>query len=147
MAELLNQIIEIGGTTAHESPVTPQIIGDWMRSSQCRNPWFVAESQAQMMGFQWTEPRAKLPPEATDIATFVKVGATGNGVGAQLFAATKLAVNNLGFFWINAAVRSDNAAGLGFYRKMGFVDWKSDPSVALASGQVTGKTYLRFDVC
>ncbi|MEM6636824.1 MAG: GNAT family N-acetyltransferase [Pseudomonadota bacterium] len=146
MADLLNQIILAGGTTAIEDVVSPDELRQWMARSQGRSAWHVAARNGQIMGFQWIEPNPVLPPEAVDIASFVRMGATGLGIGRGLFIATQNAAKGLGYGWINASIRSDNVSGLAYYSAMGFQDWKSDPTVTLSDGTVTGKTYKRFEL-
>ena len=63
MAELLNAIIEKGGTTALTRPVTARDIKDWMAVDPDRSSWQVAVDDAErVVGFQWIAPHAKLPP-------------------------------------------------------------------------------------
>ena len=146
MADILNAIIEVGGSTALESFVDGRGIGNWMARSPGRTTWLVAEDATQLLGFQWTEPNPALPENATDIATFARIGMAGKGIGTALFEATKERCRTLEYTWIKASIRSDNTSGLSYYSKMGFVDWKSDPTVALSDGTVTGKTYKRYDL-
>ena len=146
MAALLNEIIRAGGTTAIEGEVSADDIAQWMARAPDRSAWHVADADGSIMGFQWIAPHDGLPPEACDIATFAKIGATGQGIGTRLFAATREEARTLGYAWINAAIRSDNESGLTYYGRMGFRDWKHDPEIALSDGTVTGKTYKRFDL-
>lgn len=145
MAELLNNIIAQGGTTALTTPVTPQDIKDWMQADQ--SAWHVAEdSSGEILGFQWIEPHVKLPPEATNIATFAQVGKTGMGIGSALFRATEKAAKDMGFDWINAEIRADNEGGLIYYQSRGFEDYSRTKGVKLADGQVVDKIHKRYDL-
>ncbi len=147
MAEILNEIIGIGGTTALEGVVCDADLKDWMARNADRASWVVAEdADGRIMGFQWFEPNPKLPPEAADIATFARASSAGRGIGTAMFEMTKDRARVLGYGWINASIRSDNRSGLTYYAKMGFQDYGSDPTVALSDGTVTGKTYKRFDL-
>lgn len=144
MAELLNAIIEIGGTTAYLDPVTPRYIANKMTNSGPRASWHVADEDGAVLGFQWAAPHDQLPEDAADIASFVRVGAVGKGIGSRLFEATCAKTRALGYIWLNASIRSDNASGLTYYTKMGFTDWKIDPEAALSDGRITGKTHKQF---
>ncbi len=146
MSDLLNAIIHAGGTTALQSPTTGDTLRDWMARNHGRNAWHVAVDDEDVLGFQWIEPHPDLPPEAVDIASFVRIGLTGRGVGSALFAATRSAAKVLGYRWLNASIRSDNHGGLTYYGRMGFQDWKIDPDAALSDGTVTGKHHKRFDL-
>lgn len=147
MAELLNAIIEKGGTTALTRPVTARDIKDWMAVDPDRSSWQVALDDAEaVVGFQWIAPHVKLPPEACDIASFVQLGRTGLGIGSALFDATRRAAVRLGYDWINATIRADNTGGLTYYQSRGFRDWAFDQGVTLDSGQVVNKISKRFDL-
>ncbi|MEP3297189.1 MAG: GNAT family N-acetyltransferase [Pseudoruegeria sp.] len=147
MATLLNEIIKIGGTTAPTTPVTGNDIKDWIASSSDQSAWHVAiTDHGDIVGFQWISPHENLPVEACDIATFVKVGKTGLGVGSSLFSATRAAADRLGYHWINATIREDNSGGLIYYQSRGFRDWHVDENVKLANGMIVSKISKRFDL-
>lgn len=147
MAAMLTRIIASGGLTAIAGPVTPDTLRRWMEQAPGRTCWHVATDGAgRLLGLQWAEPHPALPPEAADIASFVQPGLTGSGIGTRLFRTTRPTARALGYRWINAAIRSDNAGALRYYGRIGFRIWKRDPAARLPSGQVTGKTYMRFDL-
>ena len=147
MARLLNEIIEIGGTTAITRPVTGGDLKQWMASNTEQSAWHVAlDENEKVVGFQWISPHPDLPAEACDVATFVQVGRTGLGIGSALFNATSAAAKQLGYVWINATIRADNSGGLTYYQSRGFRDWHFDEGVSLASGQIVDKISKRYDV-
>ncbi|ARE40578.1 acetyltransferase, GNAT family [Rhodovulum sp. P5] len=147
MAFLLNRVIAEGGSTAIEHPVTQDDMLTWMQDAPDRSCWHVALSQAgDLAEFQWAEPHPGLPRDAADIASFVCADHRQRGTGTELFQLTQAACRAHGYRWINAAIRSDNAGGLRFYARLGFTTWKTDPDARLCNGQVTGKTYKRFDL-
>ncbi|MEO1453320.1 MAG: GNAT family N-acetyltransferase [Pseudomonadota bacterium] len=147
MAEILNALIDAGGTTALQTRVTAADLEAWMVKHAGRNAWHVAvDADGQVLGFQLAEPHDDLPGDAIDIASFARIGAGGKGVGAALFAATSAACRAMGYRWINASIRSDNRSGLTYYGRMGFVDWDVDPDARLSDGTLTGKTHKRFDL-
>ena len=125
MADLLNAVIAEGGTTAITTPVTRDDLGAWMDSAPGRSAWHVAESDGgQVLGFQWIEPHADLPADTCDIATFVAIGRQGLGIGSALFGRTEAAARALGYGFIAAVIRADNAGGLAYYQSRGFEDWR-----------------------
>jgi L-amino acid N-acyltransferase YncA len=144
MARLLNEIITAGGTTALTATVTPDEIVTWARARD--SAWHVAESAADIVGFQWIEPWDSLPPEAANIATFVQAGRTGLGIGSKLFDATRAAARKLGYTWINANIRADNESGLTYYQSRGFRDWHSIIGYQLDNGDIVNKVWKRFDL-
>lgn len=147
MARLLNEIIAQGGTTALVRPATGQDLIEWMAADPDRAAWHVAVDDAeQVLGFQWIEPGASLPPEAATIATFVQMGQTGLGIGSALFDATRQAAKKLGYVWINANIRADNEGGLIYYQSRGFQDYGVLEGVELSDGQIVDKRLKRFDL-
>jgi L-amino acid N-acyltransferase YncA len=147
MARILNEIIEIGGTTAMTRPITGDDLIERMAANPGKSAWQVALDDTEtVVGFQWIGPHTELPSKSCDIATFVQVGRTQLGIGSALFDATKAAAKALGYVWINATIRADNTGGLTYYQSRGFRDWHFDQGVALASGQVVNKISKRYDI-
>ncbi|WP_298840899.1 GNAT family N-acetyltransferase [uncultured Roseobacter sp.] len=146
MADLLNAIIRKGGTTAFTNEVTADTLRGWFRQAPDRSAWHLAEDQdGGVLGFQSIEPHRDLPPEACDIATFVKVGQTGLGIGSRLFEASRSAARDFGYSWINATIRADNAGGLAYYQSRGFETYAQHKDQALANGMVVDKVSKRYD--
>jgi len=147
MARLLNEIIEIGGTTARTRAVRTDDIDEWMAYAPSRSAWRVAlDGSEKVVGFQWIEPHSDLPPEAASISTFVQVGRTGLGIGSALFEATRLAAKGLGYTWINANIRADNEGGLIYYQSRGFETYGRIERHVLDNGQVVEKELKRYSL-
>ena len=147
MAELLNAIIRKGGTTAHTTSVSRDTILEWMDRDPQGSAWHVAEDDTgNILGFQFLEPHPDLPVEACDIASFVRLGQTGLGVGAKLFDASRKAAKALGYAWINATIRADNSGGLAYYQSRGFEDYAHHTKERLANGAVIDKVSKRYDL-
>lgn len=147
MAELLDAIIEKGGTTAHTSRVSRDTILEWMRRAPTQSAWHVAEDvSGDILGFQFIEPHPDLPPDACDIASFVRLGKTGLGVGSKLFEASRKAAKYLGYLWINATIRADNTGGLAYYQSRGFETYAHHPAQRLANGELVDKVSKRYDL-
>lgn len=147
VADLLNEIIALGGTTALTEPLTRDALADWLFANADRSAWHVAiDEHGELLGFQWIGVWPDLPPEACDIGTFVKTGRTGFGIGSALFDATRQAALNLGYDWINANIRADNLGGLTYYQSRGFRDWGRLENIALADGTRVDKCLKRYDL-
>lgn len=147
MAEILNEIIDQGGTTALTEHVTASQLNDRIAGGGDKSVWHVAEdADGQVMGFQWIEPADYLPPEAAEIATFARIGYTGHGVGSALFRATETAARKVGYAWINANIRADNFGGLAYYQSRGFEDYGRKTGFKMANGQVVDKVLKRYDL-
>ncbi|MGB7243199.1 MAG: GNAT family N-acetyltransferase [Sulfitobacter sp.] len=143
MAELLNAIILQGGTTALVNPVTGAEMAE--RIATPRSVWHVAEDETgTLKGFQWIEPHPDLPQQAVDIATFVRVGETGLGIGSALFSATKAAAIDMGYCLIDAVIRADNTGGLAYYQSRGFETIRHLPDMELADGTRVDKVWKRY---
>jgi len=147
MAELLNAIIRAGGTTAYVEEVAPGTILNWLETAADGAAFHLAEDDTgTLLGFQWIAPHPKLPPEACDIATFVRIGQTGLGIGSRLFHETEAAARAFGYAWINATIRADNAGGLAYYQSRGFEDYARQNAVGLAHGLTVDRISKRYDL-
>ena len=147
MAELLNAIIRKGGTTAIAKEITGDDIKNWFLKAPDRSAWHLAENEAgEILGFQFIEPHGDLPADACDIATFVKLGQTGLGIGSKLFAASRTAASGLGYTWINATIRTDNTGGLAYYQSRGFESYARHSDQPLENGFIVDKLSKRYDL-
>lgn len=140
MAELLNEIISIGGTTAHQLAHSAEDI----RRHYLEGPDFlsavVAEADSAILGWQavsWYEGEAH-------IGTFVRQGGQARGVGAAMFALTCRLCRERGLAKIMASIRADNVPGLAYYARIGFADVAQNPDFALNDGRVVGRVLRRF---
>lgn len=144
LADLLNAIIARGGTTAFETPFTPEKLALSYLTGPTVHCCFVAEADGQLLGFQTLGTQPFLPANMGDIATFTRLGGTQSGVGTALFAATQARARELGLSAINATIRGDNTGGLAFYSRMGFVDHEVVPAVPLKDGTPVDRIRKRF---
>lgn len=144
LAELLNAIIMRGGTTAFETLFTAAELARSYLTGPAVHCCFVAESGGRLLGFQTLRTQPFLPADVGDIATFTRVGNTQAGVGTALFAATTARARELGLTEINATIRADNAGGLTFYSRMGFVDHELVPAVPLKDGTPVDRIRKRY---
>lgn len=142
MAAVLNAIIRIGGTTAHEREKSPdQVCADYVTGPDVLSS-FVAEGQGQVIGWQ----SVGMWQEEPHIGTFVQPGVQARGVGGALFAATCAALRAAGTGFIVAHIRADNVPGLAYYARIGFRDIGGDPGFALSDGRRVGRIHRRFDL-
>ncbi len=147
MAEILNEIITAGGTTALTTRVTASELAERMAQGSERSAWHVAEAEnGTVLGFQWIAPADYLPTEAAEIATFARIGHTGLGIGSKLFSATEKAARRLGYGWINADIRADNPGGLAYYQSRGFEDYARKTGVRMANGNLVDKVLKRYNL-
>lgn len=134
MAAVLNSIIERGGTTAHEDPVSAAEMRARIAGLGPRGAAHVAEDDGRIVGFQFVERDERLPGDVGAMATFTAVDAAGRGIGQALFNATLRAARAAGYRALNATIRADNAVGLRFYTMMGFEDHSVEDAVPLKDG-------------
>ena len=149
MAELINAIIAIGGTTAHEDPFDAAAMDANYISADGSIACFVAEDSSDLLGFQSLAhpyPDDPMPPGWSTIGTFARVGLTQRGVGSALFASTLAAARAAGMTTIDATIRADNTGGLAFYSRLGFVDYDRLIAVPLKNGTPMDRVRKRFEV-
>lgn len=148
MAAILSEIVAIGGTTALTGEIDSGYFIERMKTAPDASAWHVAETETgEIVGFQWIAPGAAyLPREAAEIATFAKPGQQGLGIGSKLFDATRRAAKRLGYTWINANIRADNASGLAYYQSRGFEDYGKIEGYRMADGMVVDKILKRLDL-
>lgn len=142
MADILNQIIAIGGTTAHQSPKSAvRVRVDYIDGPDVLSA-VVAEDAGRIIGWQsvgsWQAD--------AHIGTFVHPDVQAMGTGSAMFAFTCTALRATGHRSIIATIRNDNRPGLAYYRRMGFVDVAEDPDFALKDGRIVGRVHRRFDL-
>jgi L-amino acid N-acyltransferase YncA len=146
-AELLNEIIAIGGTTAMTNPMSRDDLEAWLMADKDCSTWHVALTEdGDLLGFQWIGPWGDLPPEACGIGTFVKAGRTGLGIGSKLFEASVTAARAIGYTWMDAEIRADNEGGLAYYQSRGFENYKRNNGVVLEDGTEVSKIHKRYDL-
>jgi len=126
LSEILNEIIAIGGTTAIETPLSPEELADWFITGEWPLTCHVAESSSGLAGFQSLSLYGNPPKGWADIATFARQNPKIPGVGTALFAATLAVAEEHNIEFINATIRADNAGGLAYYER-----WASAPITRL----------------
>lgn len=131
MAKLINEIIAIGGTTAHAEPFDEAGIIDTFIAPRLAISCFVAVNGSQIVGFQsleWADPEwpgaDPLPADWAVIATYVDPHAHKTGIGRSLFAETAKAAKAAGAVFIDATIRRENKGGQAYYHAMGFRDYR-----------------------
>ncbi|PRY75663.1 L-amino acid N-acyltransferase YncA [Yoonia maritima] len=150
MTALLNKIITLGGSTAHQTPFgVAQMQSHYIAPSaliSCQ----VAEDAGAVIGFQWlgwaVDPDDPMPADWGIIASFVSPDAAGKGVGQHLFRATKAAALEAGTKVIDATIRADNVAGLRYYSGLGFQDYDRLRNIPLRDGTPVDRIRKRFDL-
>lgn len=146
LAELLNAVIARGGTTALETPFTPELLDAVYLTGAKVICCFVAvdPESGRLEGFQTLGRYDGLPEGYGDIGTFARVDGTQRGVGSALFAATQAEARRLGLVGINATIRADNTGGLKFYGRMGFEDFSVSSAVPLKDGTPVDRISKRY---
>lgn len=146
LAALLNEIIQIGGTTARQQLCTAYTLQTYVQDLETTGCIHVAcdDETGAILGYQTLEYYDGLPKTLGNIATFAKVGGVQRGVGTALFAATRKAAPTLGFTEIDATIRADNSGGLAYYSKMGFLDHSVAKNVPLQDGSTVDRISKRL---
>lgn len=144
LAALINPIIRAGGTTALETLFTPEALDEAYLTGPKVLCCHVAELDGEPAAFQTLGRYPGLPDDVGDIGTFARIDRKQSGAGSALFAATTARARALGHSAINATIRADNAGGLAFYTRLGFVDHGVTPGVPLADGTPVDRIHKRF---
>ena len=147
LTALINEIVAIGGTTAHRTAFSPARFAEYYLTGPdavCCHA--VISAQGGALGFQVLGLHPALPAGWLDIGTYVRPDARGTGAGSALFAATLVTARRNNATAINATIRADNVLGLGYYQWMGFVDYASEPEFRLQDGQQVGRISKRYDL-
>ena len=134
LTAILNEIIEAGGTTAYESPFTPERLRAYHLDGPTVLCCHVVLWDGVPVGFQVVNANPDLPEGWGDMASFTRRAPPVPGAGSALFEATRARAKALGIPMLNATIRADNAPGLGYYAKMGFVDYAVLPGVPMSDG-------------
>lgn len=148
LANLLNAIIEAGGTTALEQHFTPEALDNaYLTGPDVQSCVVAIDGEAgRIEGFQTLGKYQDLPDDVADIGTFTRPGRVQRGVGSALFAATRATAVKLGLAEINATIRADNSGGLAFYSKQGFVDHSISRAVPLRDGTQVDRIHKRYSL-
>ena len=152
LVSLINAIIAAGGTTAHLRGFdSARMLSHYVapeRGISC----VLAEDAGGILGFQaleWCDPGwpgpHRLPADWAVIASFVRPGAQGRGVGRALWQATRAAAVAAGVTSIDATIRADNAGGLAYYAGIGFRDYARLDGIPLSDGRPVDRICKRFD--
>jgi L-amino acid N-acyltransferase YncA len=143
LAGILNPIILAGGTTGIEDVLDPPTLAHWFIDGPDVITCHLAEAGGLALGFQSLSRYGDLPPGWADIGTFARQ--PRRGTGSALFAATLAAARTAGIISINATIRADNTGGLVFYRRLGFVPYRTTPAVPLRDGTPVDRLHHRLD--
>lgn len=147
LAALLNAIIRAGGTTALEREYTPEALDAVYLTGPAVHCCHVAEDAVgELVAFQTLGRYPGLPDDIGDIGTFARIDRKQRGAGTALFAVTRARARELGLGAINATIRADNAGGLAFYTRQGFVDHGVTAAVPLADGTPVDRVHKRFSL-
>lgn len=148
LAEMLNAIIRVGGTTALETLLGEAEFSAYFLHGDGFVACHVAEntSTGMLMGFQALGRNPDLPDGWVDIGTYARVAPKQAGVGTALFAATRAKAKERGFIAINATIRADNHGGLAYYEKMGFRTYDTLQAVPLNDGTPVDRIQKRCDL-
>ena len=149
MAALLNEIIAIGGTTAHQTLFDDDRMIRHYIAGATQICCHVAIDGGEVIGFQHLDgpdPDQGGAEGWAYIASFVAPRAAGKGIGQKLFAQTLARARTADVKSINATIRADNAVGLRFYTRLGFIPFDREVAVPLRDGTPVDRIVTRYDL-
>ena len=145
MCQILNEIIEIGGTTALEQVLSEDEFVEYFLKCDTYLTCFVAIDGSNFVaGFQALQRHEELPDDWADIATFARVSDRVLGTGRMLFSKTKDFAFAEKITAINATIRADNAGGLRYYNRMGFETYSINRGIPLKNGLEVDRISKRY---
>jgi L-amino acid N-acyltransferase YncA len=114
-AEIINHIISLGSSTAHEDAFDEEGFADhYFEEPEVAN---VVLTNDRVVGFQ---AAFEIEPGIYSIGSFTDQQNPARGSGAALFVKTQNDCRSHGGTSIIAKITSDNVGGLTYYSKMGF---------------------------
>lgn len=144
---LLNEIIEIGGTTAMEESLSvDQFKHYFLTGNHCICCHVSEGEDSSITGFQVLGRHPELPVDWADIGTFARVHPRVYGVGKALFPVSCAYLIRKGFSTINATIRADNTSGLQYYEKVGFATYKTAKAVPLKDGTLVDRFSKSYEL-
>lgn len=144
LCDVLNAIIAAGGTTAHETPFTPErLVPHALTGARVQCCHVVLENGVPA-GFQSVTRNPALPEGWGDMSSFTRREPPVPDAGRALFAATLARARALGLVALNATIRADNVPGLGYYAAMGFQDYDVSRAVPLGDGRPVDRLHKRL---
>ncbi len=147
LTSIINEIIEIGGTTAFEKTLSEdQFRTYYITGQNCISCLLAEDNHGLVVGFQSLSSHPELPDSWADIATFARVNPKSPGVGTKLFQETLEFARCSKIEYINAKIREDNKSGLGYYSKMGFETYSVEEKVPLQDGTPVNRISKKFEV-
>lgn len=153
MCAVLNPIISDGSTTGHRKPFDAKRMAEHYIAPENNISCTVVTLDGEVVGYQsivWSDPNWQgpgyLPDRWAVIATFVRPGMQGRGIGQALWRATKDAATAANVIAVDATIRTDNVPGLAYYTGLGFWDYSSLSNFKLSDGALVDKTRKRFDI-
>ena len=143
---ILAALIAQGDNTALEH-LSDETFSQWFLTGPTALFCLVARNEAgEILGFQTLSTYGELPSGWADIGTFARADSHNQGIGSALLAESQKRLLALGFSNVNATVRADNAGGLKFYRKMGFVPYETLAQVPLHDGRLIDRISHRLEL-
>lgn len=148
MVDIINPIIEAGGTTAYTEPYTVEkmIARQIARPSQVSS--LLACEDDAILAYQCLYraepselPYIEDPDGFAIIASFARIGIQGKGIGMSMIEHTKFIARTEGFRAIDATIRADNVGGLAYYTKCGFEDVARTTGSKLADGTIVDRIH------
>ena len=153
MCAVLNPIISAGSTTGHRKLFDAKRMAEQYIAPKNNISCTVVEREGGVVGYQsivWSDPSWQgpgyLPDRWAVIATFVRPGLQGQGIGQALWRATKDKATKAHVIAVDATIRTDNVPGLAYYAGLGFRDYSALKDFKLSDGTLVDKTRKRFDI-
>jgi L-amino acid N-acyltransferase YncA len=146
LCSILNEIIEIGGTTGFEVKLGESEFESYFLEGNNYIGCYLIENDGMILGFQSLSRHPELADDWADIATFARVSPKVRGVGTTLFEATLKFARRQNITTLNATIRADNKSGISYYNKMGFINYSIATGIPLQDGTLVDRVSKKYVV-
>ncbi len=135
LCSMLNTIIRAGDTTALEQEFSPDaFVEQFVMGKHVKSSFTLLMPDGSPIGFQVLTSDYSGDERWADIGTYTDQIRKVKGGGTHLFVRTLAAAREFDLSHIRAVVRADNAAGLAYYAKIGFINFDIFKGVPLSNG-------------
>lgn len=147
VAGVLNSVIAEGGLTIFDRPFSVDDEKRFLSALGPRSAVHIAVIGGDVVGVQSVDLFSDLGPPVSHVATmgtWLRAGARGRGIGAELFDASIGFARSNKYTKIVIQVLAGNDRALRFYRRLGFEDIGVARQHVRLAGQLHDEIYLEM---
>jgi phosphinothricin acetyltransferase len=122
IASIYRPYVESTAITFEETPPDPEAIATDIRTRLETHPWFVAESEGDVLGYAYAAPLRKRDAYrwTVELSIYLDRERRGRGLGSTLYTALLETLDRQGFESAYGVVTLPNPESVGFHESFGF---------------------------